>query len=110
MNDELKNTKAAFEAVFALGEVIINELKDGLQAQDILDIFGKLQNDKVLAEKLSSAWNGKSQIKTEMTGMNFMKGFGLFTAVFPLGMKFLDSLQNGQPQQQMPEGSTEPKQ
>lgn len=74
-------TKEALIAAVTLYMVIKGELKDGFQAQDIVDLFKKFADDANFHQVIMNAYQDAAKIPDEVKNFNAAEAFDLATVI-----------------------------
>jgi hypothetical protein len=72
----IKETKEALALGFAIAGIIKNDLKDGFQVSDLLDVLEKLTSEENVSI-LKTALEGANQIPVEIQAVGLFEGIEL---------------------------------
>lgn len=73
----IKETKEVLDGLSDLGAFIIEKAKDGLQAQDGIDIVSKIMLDPGFKAKMDSMVSGIQNVPNEIKDLDISEGFEL---------------------------------
>lgn len=73
----IKETKEVLDGLSDLGAFIIEKAKDGLQAQDGIDIVTKIMLDPAFKEKMDLMVSGIQNVPAEIKDLDISEGFDL---------------------------------
>jgi len=88
----MKETKEAFVGVFALAKVIAELAKDGVQVQDAVSLFAKLQ-EPVLKAKVDAAIADIQKVQSEVQVAKAADYFDLALVALPELKELVEILQ-----------------
>lgn len=87
----IKETKEAIHGIFAVAAVLVEVLKDGVQIEDALALFAKIQGDPVLKQKLDDAIRGIGEVPGELGDLQTAEVIELAVVAIQELPKFLEA-------------------
>ena len=78
---ETKETKELIKAIFDIAKVSAEVLKDGVQAQDVVDGYMKLMGDPVKKAELEAALANIQAVPAELKDISLAEGIEILVLV-----------------------------
>ena len=82
MEVKLKETKEALVGVLAIAKIIVELSKDGIQVNDAITLFNKLQDEEIKG-KIDAAISDIKKVESEIKNCGLGESVDLIVHVFP---------------------------
>lgn len=79
----MKETQELIKGLLAIAAILAVEFKDGVQAQDAVAVFTKIQANEALKAKLVEAYNGANLVTGELKDASTVDQIQLLMAILP---------------------------
>lgn len=73
----IKETQELIDGLAALALAVASQIKDGVQFEDIAELFAKVLTDAELSAKLGAAFSGVASIPAEAADLSWLEGIKL---------------------------------
>jgi hypothetical protein len=80
---EPKETKELVIGLLKLSALLAESFKDGVQAQDAIVVWSKIQSDEALKAALVEAYNGADKVKEELKDISVAGALEIVAAAIP---------------------------
>jgi hypothetical protein len=80
---DVKETKELVVGLLKLSALLAEAFKDGVQAQDAVAIWAKIQSDEALKAALVEAYNGADKVKEELKDISVAEALEIVAVCIP---------------------------
>lgn len=88
----VKETKEVLVAVLKVAPVLVKQFKDGVQVQDVAELYAKFMADPVLKEAVMKAYEDYKLVGDEVKDLDTAEIIELIMAALPEIQKLLQEL------------------